>query len=109
MAEPIIKVEKLRVIYNQGKSNEVRALDGVDLEIFPREYIIIHGPSGCGKSTLLYSIAGLQTPTYGEVTVENMKISQMKAQEKVQLHQIGVGMVFQAFYLISSLNVANNV
>lgn len=109
MAEPIIKIEKLRVIYNQGKSNEVRALDGIDLEIFPREYIIIHGPSGCGKSTLLYSIAGLQTSTYGEVTVENRKLSQMKEREKVELHQTGTGMIFQAFYLIPSLNVIDNV
>lgn len=109
MAEPIIKIEKLRVIYNQGRSNEVRALDGVDLEIFPREYIIIHGPSGCGKSTLLYSIAGLQTPTYGEVTVGGKKLSQAKEKERVELHQTGVGMIFQAFYLISSLNIINNV
>jgi len=109
MAEPIIKTEKLRVIYNQGKSNEVRALDGVDLEVFPREYIIIHGPSGCGKSTLLYSIAGLQTPTYGEVTVEGKKLSQIKEREKTELHQTSVGMIFQAFYLISSLDVISNI
>ena len=62
MAEPIIKIENLKVIYNPGKSNEVRSLDGVSLEIFPEEYVIIYGPSGCGKSTLLYSIAGLQRP-----------------------------------------------
>src|SRR4030042_2759893 len=104
MTEPIIKIEKLRVIYNQGKSNEVRALDGIDLKIFPREYIIIYGPSGCGKSTLLYSIAGLQTPTYGEITVEKRKLSQMKEREKVELHRIGGGMIFQAFYLFPSLS-----
>ena len=64
MAEACIKVDQLRVIYNQGKSNEVRSLDGVSVEIYPEEYIIIYGPSGCGKSTLLYGISGLQAPTY---------------------------------------------
>ncbi|MCX6765529.1 MAG: ABC transporter ATP-binding protein [Candidatus Moranbacteria bacterium] len=109
MVNPVITIENLRVIYNQGKSNETRSLDGVNLKIFPREYIIVHGPSGCGKSTLLYSIAGLQAPTYGEVTIEDKKLSQMKEREKVELHQVGVGMIFQAFYLISSLSVIDNV
>lgn len=108
-AEPVIKTEKLRVIYNQGKSNEVRSLDGIDVSIYPQEYVIIHGPSGCGKSTLLYSMAGLQSPTYGEVTVSGKNISQMKNKEKVELHQTGIGLIFQAFYLISSINVIDNV
>lgn len=109
MAEPIINIEKLRVIYNQGKSNEVRSLDGVDVKIYPQEYVIIYGPSGCGKSTLLYSIAGLQMPTYGEVTIQGKNLSKMNKKEKVELHQTGIGMIFQAFYLIDSLNVIDNV
>lgn len=109
MSESVIKTEKLRVIYNQGKSNEVRSLDGVDVSFFPQEYIIVHGPSGCGKSTLLYSIAGLQTPTYGEVAVSGKLISQMKERDKVELHQKIIGLIFQAFYLIPSLNVLDNV
>lgn len=109
MADSQIKTEKLRVIYNQGKSNEVRALDGVDIAIYPQEYVIFHGPSGCGKSTVLYSIAGLQTPTYGEVDVCGKLISKMKDKEKVNLHQNIIGLVFQAFYLIPSLTVLDNV
>ncbi len=109
MKEPLVKTEHLRVIYNQGKSNEVRSLEDVSVEIYPQEYVIIHGPSGCGKSTLLYSIAGLQMPTYGEVFIEGKKLSQMKPKEKVKLHQTGIGMIFQAFYLIPSLNVIDNV
>lgn len=109
MAGSIINVENLRVLYNQGKSNEVRSLDGVGVEIYPEEYIIIYGPSGCGKSTLLYAIAGLQMPTYGEVTIEDKKISAMNKKELVILHQKEIGMVFQAFYLIPTLNVLDNV
>lgn len=109
MADPIIKVEKMKIIYNKGKSNEVRSLDGVDVQIFPQEYVIIHGPSGCGKSTLMYSIGGFQIPTEGEVTVEGKQISKMSAREIVALHQTGVGMIFQAFYLIPTLTVLDNI
>ena len=109
MNDPIIKVEHLKVIYNKGKQNEVRSLFDVSVKIYPKEYIIIYGPSGCGKSTLLYSMSGLQAPTEGEVTVEGKNLSKMKKIEMVELHQIGIGMIFQAFYLIPSLSVLENV
>lgn len=109
MSDPIIVVDKLRVIYNQGKSNETRALEETDLAIYPHEYVIIYGPSGCGKSTLLYSISGLQSPTYGDVFVKGTAISKMTREEELELHQSKVGMVFQAFYLIPSLNILDNV
>lgn len=109
MAEPCIKVDQLRVIYNKGKSNEVRSLDGVSVEIYPEEYIIIFGPSGCGKSTLLYGISGLQAPSYGDVVVQGKNLAQMTKKEKVEFHQTSIGMVFQAFYLIETLTVLDNV
>ncbi|MBP9751357.1 MAG: ABC transporter ATP-binding protein [Candidatus Moranbacteria bacterium] len=107
--ESLISVDKLRIIYNQGKSNEMRALEETNVEIFPREYVIIHGPSGCGKSTLLYSIAGLQKPTYGDITINGKAFSNMTQREMLELHQTGIGLVFQAFYLIPSLTVLDNV
>ncbi len=106
---PIIKTKELKVIYNEGKPNEVRSLEGVDISIYPQEYIIIFGPSGCGKSTLLYSISGLQKPTYGEAEVAGKQISRMSKREMLDLHQRGIGMVFQAFYLVPSLKVIENV
>lgn len=109
MVEPCIKVDQLRVIYNKGKSNEVRSLDGVSVEIYPEEYIIIFGPSGCGKSTLLYGISGLQAPSYGDVVVQGKNLAQMSKREKVEFHQTSIGMVFQAFYLIETLTVLDNV
>lgn len=109
MAEPCIKVDQLRVIYNKGKSNEVRSLDGVSVEIYSEEYIIIFGPSGCGKSTLLYGISGLQAPSYGDVIVQGKNLAQMSKREKVEFHQTSIGMVFQAFYLIETLTVLDNV
>ncbi len=109
MNEPIIVVDKLRIIYNQGKSNETRALEETNLKIYPQEYVIIFGPSGCGKSTLLYSISGLQSPTYGDVLIQGTSIAKMTRKEELELHQTKIGMVFQAFYLISSLNILDNI
>ena len=109
MSESIIKAEKLSVIHNIGKSNEVRSLVDADLEIFEQEYVIIHGPSGCGKSTLLYSMAGLQNPTAGSISVAGKEILGMNKKEKLELHQDVIGMIFQAFYLIDSLNVIDNI
>ena len=109
MVDPCIKVDQLRVIYNKGKSNEVRSLDGVSVEIYPEEYIIIYGPSGCGKSTLLYGISGLQLPTFGDVVVQGKNLAQMTKKETVEFHQKSIGMVFQAFYLIETLTVLDNV
>lgn len=109
MAEAIIKTENLKVIYSPGKSNEVRSLDGVSVEIFPQEYIIIYGPSGCGKSTLLYSIAGLQRPTEGAAYLNGKNIGEMNKKEMVQLHRFAIGMIFQAFYLIPTIHTLFNV
>lgn len=109
MNDPIIQVDRVKVIYNKGKQNEVRSLFDVSAKIYPKEYVIIYGPSGCGKSTLLYSMSGLQAPTEGEVTVEGKVLSKMTKKQMVELHQIGIGMIFQAFYLIPSLSVLDNI
>ena len=88
MNEPIIVVDKLRIIYNQGKSNESRALEETSLTVYPHEYVIIFGPSGCGKSTLLYSLSGLQSATYGSVSVKGKTIAQMNEKEELELHPL---------------------
>lgn len=107
--DPLIVIDKLRIIYNQGKSNETRALEETNLTIYPHEYVIIFGPSGCGKSTLLYSISGLQRATYGEVRIKGKAISKMTEEEELEMHQKEMGMIFQAFYLIPSLTILDNV
>jgi len=109
MQEPIIRSKDLKVIYNLGKQNEVRALDGIDVEIYPREYIVFFGPSGCGKSTLLYAILGVLPPTFGKVTIKGKDPYSFDSQELVNFQQSTVGIVYQAFYLIPSLTVLDNV
>ena len=107
--EPIIQVKNLSVIYDLGKSNETVALKDINLKIYPGEYIIFFGPSGCGKSTLLYCLAGLQTPTRGEILVQDKNLLKLSLKEMVIYRRLFVGMIFQAYNLIPTLNVLNNV
>ncbi|MFA6096654.1 MAG: ABC transporter ATP-binding protein [Candidatus Paceibacterota bacterium] len=106
---PHIKIENACVIYNEGSDNQVNALMDVNFEIKPQEYVIIFGPSGCGKSTLLNLIAGLEKPTRGKVIINEQDISQMDANEFARFHCTSIGMVFQAYNLLSSLSVIDNI
>lgn len=107
--KPIINIKKLNVVYGLGKSNEFYALKNINLEIYPGEFVIFFGPSGCGKSTLLYSIAGLETNIQGDIYVDDKNLSNLSDKEIELIHQMKIGMIFQAYYLISSLSVFKNV
>lgn len=109
MDEPIIKIDNLNVIYFLGKANQVNALTEINLEIYQGEFIIFFGPSGCGKSTLLYSIAGLERNVHGDIMVNGKNLAKFKNRELERYHQKTIGMIFQAYYLIHTLTVANNV
>lgn len=109
MANSIIDIKRLKVIYNQGKINQSVSLNDISLKIFPGEFVMIYGPSGCGKSTLLNTIAGLQAPSEGEVFFDGKNLTQIKNGEILEIHRFGVGMIFQAFYLLPSINVLDNV
>jgi len=107
--EEIIKIKDLSVAYGLGKTLEVWALRDINLKIYPQEYVIFFGPSGCGKSTLLYSIAGLEYPTKGRVIVEGADLKILSPKKLMDFHKSTIGMIFQAFYLIPSLNVRDNI
>lgn len=106
---PIIQVKNLNVAYQLGHGQTVQAIEDINLEIFPGEFIIFFGPSGCGKSTLLYSISGLESHARGSITVNGHQVGTMKRDEAAKFLQREIGMIFQAFYLISSLSVVKNV
>jgi len=110
MAEkPIVKADKLSVIYFMGRPNQVNAVTDANLEIFPGEFIIFFGPSGCGKSTLLYSIAGLERNIQGDIFIDGKNLAKFDNKELDNHRQHTIGMIFQAYYLISSLSVINNI
>ncbi|TAN34087.1 ATP-binding cassette domain-containing protein [Patescibacteria group bacterium] len=107
--DSLIKTENLKVIYNRGKDNEFVALNGIDIEIFPEEYIIFFGPSGCGKSTLLYTILGLQPPSEGKVFINGRDTAEFTERDKNEQTSKFFGIIFQNFNLIYSLNVLDNI
>ncbi|HVN26501.1 MAG TPA: ABC transporter ATP-binding protein [Candidatus Paceibacterota bacterium] len=109
MIEPIIRVNNLKIVYNEGKANEYYALRGESLEIYPREYIILFGPSGCGKSTLLYSLLGILAPSSGEVLIKGENPYKYDWRQMVKFQQSTVGIIYQSFNLIPSLTVLDNV
>lgn len=109
ISSSFLHVDHLNVTYNEGKQNEMRSLQDVSLDIYPEEFVIVFGPSGCGKSTLLYSLAALQAPTSGEILCKGKAFSQMTKKDKLLYHQTGMGIIFQAFFLIPSLTIIDNI
>ena len=105
----VIKTENLIKVYNEGKGNEVRALNGVSLAVEKGEFTAIVGPSGSGKSTMLNIIGGLDKPNSGEVLVDKPDIIGMKENELINFRLQNIGFVFQAYNLIPVLNAKENV
>lgn len=87
----------------------VRALDGVSLEVEAGEFVAVMGRSGCGKSTLLHLAGAMDFATSGEVILDGMKTSEMKDRQLTLLRRDKVGFIFQAFELLHTLTVAENV
>ncbi|MDY0173968.1 MAG: ABC transporter ATP-binding protein [Bacteroidales bacterium] len=106
--EVIIKVEGIKKIYQMG-TQEVRALNGVDIEIRKNEYVAIMGPSGSGKSTLMNLLGCLDTPTEGTYILNGTDVSQMKDDQLAEIRNKEIGFVFQSFNLLPRYNALNNV
>jgi putative ABC transport system ATP-binding protein len=105
---PVFKAVNVSKTYLLGDV-EVKALQSVNLEIYSGEFICIFGQSGCGKSTLLSIIAGLQKPSTGEVYVRGEKLSDLDNDGLAKYRRSKIGMVFQSFNLITSMNVIENI
>lgn len=109
MAKPLITCRDLSITYNKGKSNEYKALQQVNTDIYEGEYIILFGPSGCGKSTLMYAIQGSLPPADGSLLIRGDDIYSYPPQERVYFQRYIMGIIFQSFNLIGSLSVLDNV
>ncbi len=94
--------------YAMGRA-VIRAVDGVTLDIGCGEFVALLGSSGSGKSTLLNLIAGLDRPTAGTVVVQGRNLADMNSEELARYRRNTVGIVFQAFNLIGSMTVLENV
>lgn len=103
----IIETHNLERYYHEGDVT-VKALNGVDIKIEKGEFTAIVGPSGSGKTTLLNVIGGLDSPTKGEVLINNTNISKMKDNELIDFRLKNIGFVFQAYNLIPVLTAMEN-
>ncbi len=104
---PIIQVQDLHLIYNQGKANELHVLKGMNFSVSRGEVICIIGPSGTGKSSLIRCLNGLTIPTSGQVIINGANI-QSKETNIQQVRQ-EIGFVFQHFELFPHMSVLDNV
>ena len=104
----IVKTTGLKKYYQLGK-HRVKALDGVDFSVEEGEFVSIIGKSGSGKSTLLHLIGGLDTPTAGDVCVDNIHLAKMSREELAVFRRRNIGFIFQNYNLVPDLNVFENI
>jgi putative ABC transport system ATP-binding protein len=107
-ARPAAQAVGLVKRYGEGQAT-VRAVDGIDVEVARGSFTAIMGPSGSGKSTLMHCLAGLDRPTEGTIEIGGQDITKMGDKELTLLRRSHIGFVFQAFNLISELNIVDNV
>src|SRR5437660_2188148 len=105
---PMYRVRGLTKVYGSGPA-EVRALAGVDLDLYAGELVVLLGPSGSGKTTLLNNLGGLDVPTAGELSYRGLDLTAADETELTQYRRKTVGFIFQFYNLIPSLTARENV
>lgn len=105
----LIDVKDLYKIYNEGKENEVRALDGITLQIDRGEFVAIIGQSGSGKSTLMNVLGLLDIPTYGDYRLDGTDVTTLTDKQQAHMRNKQIGFIFQGYNLIPDLSAAENV
>ena len=105
----LIDIKNIYKIYNEGKESEVRALDGVSLQIDRGEFVSIIGQSGSGKSTLMNILGCLDIPTYGDYHLDGTDITELTDKQLAHIRNKQIGFIFQGYNLIPALNARVNV
>lgn len=104
----ILEVRGVRKTY-ESEGAPVRALRGVTMDLAEGEFVAVMGPSGCGKSTLLNLVAGLDTPTEGEIVVAGEPLTGKDENDLARMRRRHIGIVFQFFNLLEGMSVLENV
>jgi putative ABC transport system ATP-binding protein len=104
----LVELRNVRKIYHLG-GEEIRALDGITLDIEPGEFISIIGPNGAGKSTLMHILGCLDSPSEGTIQLDGTMIQNATARQLAHIRNQKIGFVFQFFNLLPKLNVLQNV
>jgi putative ABC transport system ATP-binding protein len=108
MVDPALRSQGLTRTYGSA-GNEVHALVDADVEVYPRELVILRGPSGSGKTTLLNLLGGLDRPTSGSVWLGDQELSTATEDELAQTRSSRFGFVFQSFALLPMLTASENI
>ncbi|GAB3350761.1 ABC transporter ATP-binding protein [Amycolatopsis echigonensis] len=106
--KPVIAVSGLRKTYGSGET-AVHALRGVDLRVWPGEYVAIMGASGSGKSTLLNMLGCLDTPTSGRYLLDGFSVADLNERQLALLRNRKIGFIFQSFNLVPRTSALSNV
>ena len=105
----LIDIQNIYKIYNEGKESEVRALNGVSLQIDKGEFAAIVGQSGSGKSTLMNVLGCLDIPTYGDYHLNGIDVTTMTDKQLAHVRNRSIGFIFQGYNLIQELDALENV
>ena len=105
----LIEIKDIYKIYNEGKESEVRALDGVSLDIDRGEFVAIVGQSGSGKSTLMNILGCLDIPSYGDYHLDGQDITDQSDRQLAHIRNKEIGFIFQGYNLIPALTAYENV
>ncbi len=106
--KPLLELNEVAKIYTVGQQ-EIRALDGINLQIQAGEFLSIIGPSGSGKSTLMHILGCLDRPSSGTMFMDGEDVSRLSDNRLAQIRNEKVGFVFQSFNLLPRLNVLENI
>jgi putative ABC transport system ATP-binding protein len=106
--DAVIRVRGVRKTY-ESEGMPVRALRGVDFEMASGEFVAVMGPSGCGKSTLLNLVAGLDTPSEGEIVIAGEPLAGKDENDLARMRRRHIGIVFQFFNLLEGMTCLENV
>lgn len=107
-AQPMLRLRGIHKVYEMG-DQQVRALDGVDLDVSPGEFVAIMGPSGSGKSTLMHIIGCLDVPTFGSYLFDGLEVAEMDEYQLAAIRNQKIGFVFQGFNLLPRTTALENV
>ncbi|MDD3347236.1 ABC transporter ATP-binding protein [Oscillibacter sp.] len=105
----LVKLKDVYKIYGEGMESEVRALDGVSLEIDRGEFVAVVGQSGSGKSTMMNVLGCLDIPTRGDYLLDGTDVRELTDKELSHIRNKQIGFIFQQYNLIQNLNVLENV
>ena len=107
-SDPVVGLRGVRKTYGEGEV-AVHALRGIDLEIWPEEFVVLLGPSGSGKTTLLNLVGGIEPASEGEIVVGGSDVTELDEEGRTRFRRETVGFVFQFFNLIPTLTALENV